>query len=134
VSELIFTRCNEARIFPAPNLPLDMLVQRLKQPVNLREQIPVIEGQRNKKKRKRDMLPPQLAEHIAHRERHCRKKVPLVQPQFLFRCPPPSSAALYRHENKKSPFSRHSIIIPEGFGFSHESITNPDSFPACPDR
>lgn len=76
-SGLIVAGGDEAGIFAAPLLPLDVLVQRLKQPVDLREQVPVVEGERHEEKRKGDVLPPELAEHVAHSEGHGGKVMPL---------------------------------------------------------
>lgn len=77
VHVLILLRGNEAGVLAASLLLIDMLVQPLKQPVDLREQVAVVERQRDKKKRKGDMLPPEFAEHVAHREGHGGKTMAL---------------------------------------------------------
>jgi hypothetical protein len=84
-SGLIFVRGNQAGVLSAPLLLLDVLVQRLEQPVDLREQVAVVEGERDEEERKGDVLPPQLAEHVAHRERHGGKVMPLIRPPRRFR-------------------------------------------------
>jgi len=51
-------RGDEAGVLAAFVLLFDVRVQRLKQPVDLREQVAVVEGQRDEKDRKGDVLPP----------------------------------------------------------------------------
>ena len=77
MSALILARGDEAGVLAAFLLLFDVRVQLLKEPVDLREQVAVVEGERDEKERKRDVLAPQLVEHVAHRLRHGGKVMPL---------------------------------------------------------
>lgn len=66
---------NVARKAAATGIIPQVPMKALKQPLDLVEQLPVLESEGNQKNRKRDTLPSEFFQYASHCTRHMRKAI-----------------------------------------------------------